>query len=648
MIVRPAHPIASALVALAIALPASAQVTFSIDDASGTLADIPVGAGRPITSGDILAPPGGTPEFPQAGTPLQTPEILVGGGTTPGPQGGLGIGTADSCIGIEEGNRCRAEVNALSYGDDDLVFDVKSFLGVTANVQKARWFFSVDEYAEGVAGLGVDPTTESENRLVPGLGNLAGNACADVFANLKFSMPPPLGPLDPAAGNIGISDGDGFPSTSSFMVYPGLGLKEPFIPLALPLPFVGDNLDALDCDGTGFPGTSFPIFYSLDSTVFDPKDMAFGTGTAAANGFSGADIVTTLTMGAMPAVYAPAALLGLDMDGVDTDDIDALVLHENGTAGFQPSLTPYDWIGGATDQLFFSVRRGSSIVNNPLVVDSIFGVEIEAGDILVPPVSGGNGFPGIFIAAEILGLKTKRAFDPCGDDLDALDYKVKDTLIQQTYCFGDGGVDVGGGTFCRPCPCGNDVPALTQTGCENSSGVGARLAASGLASLAGDTLRFEVTGMTPSNFGIMVHGGLRLPLLAPCIGAGLPQPALLDGLRCVGDTVRAGVRPSNAGGTIGTTTPGWGPPDGPTGGLLSFAGLLECQERQFMVIYRDTTAVNCGTGLNTTNGVQITGHPLTRIIHEQNPRQPQPAGFASLSARAELRLPEFLLMNNPG
>ena len=78
------------------------------------------------------------------------------------------------------------------------------------------------------------------------------------------------------------------------------------------------------------------------------------------------------------------------------DDVDALVLLENGVAGYQASSTLYDWAGGATDMLFFSLRRGSGTIGQP---DSIFGAPIEEGDILVPPVAGGlNANPGIAAA----------------------------------------------------------------------------------------------------------------------------------------------------------------------------------------------------------------------------------------------------------
>src|SRR5438874_9236028 len=147
--------------------------------------------------------------------------------------------------------------------------------------------------------------------------------------------------------------------------------------------------------------------------------------------------------GCSPVVYATAAQLGLDFFGPDTDDLDALVLHENGIAGYQRSTMPYDWLSGASDMLFFSVRRGSAIVGQP---DAFFGIPIEQGDILVPTGPAGS-LPGIWIAAENLGLATQRGTPGwIGDDLDALD-TLHEPAPGGPFCPGDGS-----GT---PCPCTN-------------------------------------------------------------------------------------------------------------------------------------------------------------------------------------------------
>ena len=193
-----------------------------------------------------------------------------------------------------------------------------------------------------------------------------------------------------------------------------------------------------------------PVFFSLDSAFVDPLEAIVpppNFGTAAANGFVGGDVlvgVPAAAPGGPIALFAAAPLLGLDLIlGPDTDDLDALKLAGNAILGYQPSIVPFDWLAGLSDMLLFSVRRNSAVIGLP---DSIFGIPIEEGDVLTTPcpagsvipgsgiVCVGGGLPGIFTAAEALGLATVRSGvfasygvinpiynqDVWADDLDAL------------------------------------------------------------------------------------------------------------------------------------------------------------------------------------------------------------------------------------
>jgi hypothetical protein len=51
-------------------------------------------------------------------------------------------------------------------------------------------------------------------------------------------------------------------------------------------------------------------------------------------------------------VYAFATQLGLDQLGPDHDDLDALVLWENGDGVYTPTAGAYSWLNG-TDMLLF-------------------------------------------------------------------------------------------------------------------------------------------------------------------------------------------------------------------------------------------------------------------------------------------------------
>jgi len=349
------------------------------------------------------------------------------------------------------------ELDALSYGNDPL--DVPSG---NCNGQPCFHVFSVDEFAIGLPGSAV--------RTEGALGNQ--QASADTFITPKLPLPTP-----PLPGtNASFTDGDGIAPSGA----PGVGLIEPNPPTTgSGGEFVfgqidpGDNLDALDFDTTA-DELEGPVFISLDSAFGDPLEggpvpnyATAATGNAGGS-FVGGDVLVwnpDPAPGIRLAPYALAPLLGLDLLGPDTDDLDALKLAENGIADYQPSIVPFDWLTGATDMLLYSVRRGSSIIGLNLV-DSIFGIPIEEGDILTTPcpagavlpdgtVCVGGGTPGIFVSAEALGLATVRSGtgatwgvanlqwggqDIWADDLDAYDQKVPEPGTLALLIAGFGGL----------------------------------------------------------------------------------------------------------------------------------------------------------------------------------------------------------------
>ena len=584
-------------VAVLLAPTALAQFTFSFDF-HGPSRSAPDCGGATMTEGDILSPcTTGSPEMPKVPGPLPAPRIFI-------PSiGATGLGLPPACLGAPPGAPCAPglEVDALSYGFD-FPIDPNIFAPGSNLLSKANYHFSVDEWAVGTSLL-ISPTVRDESGV--------GDAGADVFVDLGFIMPPPFPPFGGGMpGNNAVVDGDGRPQFPTYWAYPGTGLNEPSAP-GLP-PDLGDNLDAVDVDGGPVAG-GFPVFYSLDSGLVDPRNGFPGSASAAALGFSGGDVLVTPIPGAGPGLFAPAPVLGLDLvGGPDSDDLDALILWENGNPGYQPSFQPYDWITAPNnvDMLFFSVRTGSAVIGMP---DSRFGIPIEAGDILGPPVptvlGGASPFPAIWVPAEDLGLMPSVARgggSPFGDDIDALDFTKRKPLLAHEYCFGDGGL-VG----CAICQCSNNMPAGNQSGCMNSAGTGARLEVSGRACVTNDTLRFELTGARPVTFAILNFGTTRLPAAGVCPpGSGIPAFAF-DGLRCIGgNQIRAGGRATDANGDIGITNAGWGFGDFPTGGLLNRVMVSQpCQTTQWQVIYRDSLWGTCTTGLNTSQGVQVVTLP---------------------------------------
>ncbi len=439
------------------ASPSRLPMTFSIDFQGPSIGVPDSFSGIPIDEGSILTPypPGPPGPNPPAYGPLPPPGMMVHSMPPPAPVTGRDLDLSPTALGY-------VELDALSYGNDPL--DVPF-----PELREPRYHvFSVDEFAIGLPGSAV--------RTEGALGNK--EASADTFFTKKIELPTP-----PIPGtNAPFTDGDGIAPSGA----PGVGLIEPnpptvgsYVPPAGPAPDPrdpGDNLDAVDFETRFAEVATGPIYFSLDSAFADPLETSLpgsgvlgppppNTGTAVANLFVGGDVVVNPAPGAANVVYAPAPLLGLDIFGADTDDLDALKLHENGIAGYQASMIPFDWLTGATDMLLYSVRRNSSIIGlNPSgLVDSIFGIPIEEGDILTTPCAAGATLPdgtvcvggpapGIFVAAEALGLATVRGGtaaswlvpnanwqgqDVWADDLDAYDQvPVPGTLVLLMAGFG--------------------------------------------------------------------------------------------------------------------------------------------------------------------------------------------------------------------
>ena len=513
--------------------PAEAQMRFSIDIRGYTTGAPNSFTGIPIKGGDLLVPMSAD-RRPAMG-PLPTPGTHI-------PEGPMGLGLTANIN----------EVDALSYGMDMLLDD-----GTELNL--GRIWFSVDEWATGIPGVGVDPTVQSEYPV--------GDSSADVYVNRRIPFTVPVPPV--VVPHRAFVDGDGMVSGSGY-AYVGSGLVEP-APTSN-----RDNLDAVDFQSQmeGFPANG--VYFSLDSYMFDPLTGHMGLGSAIANYFVGGDILRTDNPTTGPALYATANQLGLDLlAGPDTDDVDALILAENGDGIYTPSQVPYDWQNGNTDMLFFSVRRGSKVIGAP---DSIFGIPIEPGDILTTPLKpqygGVSPFPGIVVAAEALGLATRRSAC-CGsdyDDLNAADIlEHRPHLYETTFC-----VCVSGA------PCGNTDPFW---GCANSTGSGASLTASGDSSVSGN-LYLTAANMPTGQFGIGI--------IAPST---MTMP-FRDGILCLtGGIVRLGIRGT---GTSGSFT---------FSSVVSIAAsrgiaIAPGDTWYFQAWYRDPVGP-CLTGSNLTNGVEV-------------------------------------------
>lgn len=380
---------------------AIAQPMFSIDWRGPPIGAPDACFGVPITEGDLLTTPLWGPPRPG---PLPTPCIAISGGFGP-PAPGLALPLHPPAIGHPPGVPGMVEVDAISFGTD---YAPKQ----GANHKYVKWYFSVDEFAVGLPNAPAPPNVFSAG--IAGWNEAAG----DVFVAIGLTGALPPCARQPNMGNTESIDGNGLAPYGG----PGIGLIEPDPPWPGPVA-PGSNLDAVDVDTLIMPGQPAVVYYSLDAAFMDPLRGVPNSGSAAtiAPGIVGGDVLVGHLPGGPPVPYARAVQLGLDLFGPGTDDLNALALWENGTGAFERNVGPFSWVGGATDALFFSVRRGSALVVNR-VPDSRCGLPIEEGDILVPPFIQGLP-PAIWIPAESLGLATVRSGTAAGfgDDLDALD-----------------------------------------------------------------------------------------------------------------------------------------------------------------------------------------------------------------------------------
>ena len=526
---------------------------FGVDWKSPTVGIPDSFTGTPITEGDLLLPATLVPAL----GPLPVPGITESAGVF--PPIGLALAQHAITVGHPGGTMGRIEVDAISHG-----LDRRLESNATGALNPGRRIaFSVDYWSRGIVGTPAAPAVWNE---AP-----CNDQAADAF--MDIGLPPmPIMPGTFVGGNLGLHDGNGLASCSG-AVYPGLGLIEN--PPGTPF---GDNLDALDGD---VPDPNFArttrTYFSLDAQFIDPITMMPNSGSAVLHGFVGGDVLFTAPGGAL-AVYATAGILGLDLNGIDTDDLDALAIAENGLAGYQVSAQPFDWMTGQTDMLLFSVRRGSAVIGQP---DSIFGAPIMPGDILVPPL-GGAGRPGILIPAEALGLMSPRQFAGTpGDDLDALD-TMHDPAAGISYC------DSGSAPIC---PCGNNGAA--GRGCGNSvNALGAVLWGNGFPSISNDTLILSGSGMPGTATTVLLQGTLANP----------PTP-FGDGLRCVGGNLkRVYIRNANAGNIqYGYSVPGQLP--------ISVQGGVAPGTWHYQIIYRNAAPFCTVSQNNATNALAVTWVP---------------------------------------
>jgi hypothetical protein len=160
-----------------------------------------------------------------------------------------------------------------------------------------------------------------------------------------------------------------------------------------------------------------------------------------------------------------------------------------------------------------------------------------------------------------------------------------------SFCFGDGSSVPG-------CPCSNT--GFPGRGCDNSSHTGgALLTASGVASIAGDTLLFTTQAEKATALSVVNQGDAQVS-----------PTAFGQGLRCAGGHVKRLYSHSASGGSI--SAPTGTDPNVHTRSAALGDPLVAGSVRYYYVYYRDQTVLGgCPSTatFNTTQSVQVTWAP---------------------------------------
>ena len=231
----------------------------------------------------------------------------------------------------------------------------------------------------------------------------------------------------------------------------------------------------------------------------------------------------------------------------------------------------------------FPVADGVRLFSAPLVGGGSLQLEFGAGPSLFTstnPLTNVGSWSG--------GFYTSYGFEVHGPgvnlfiDLDTFAISIPETGT--AVCSGDGSG--------AACPCANNSPSGSKTGCLSSLALGGKLRAQGAASVGGDTLVLHAT-QVPNGPGLFFQG--------TALGGGGLGSTFGDGFLCASGTIiRMGVvfAAGNASDYPGGSTPA----------PISVAGLVAPgNQRFYQVWYRDATAGFCTPSVfNLTNALDIT------------------------------------------
>jgi hypothetical protein len=236
------------------------------------------------------------------------------------------------------------------------------------------------------------------------------------------------------------------------------------------------------------------------------------------------------------------------------------------TVSFDQRVTSVDlWVASGTGQATFQIQAldGTALVGSNTISTGSFWTPLS--------MSVAAGFTRVVLTSnDSAYLYDDLSFTP---------------IVSTLYCLGDGS-----GTAC---PCGNNSAVGGMAGCTSSLGIGARLDASGIASILSDTV--VLTGTQMSNSSVLYYQGTTQT-------AGGSGTVFGDGLRCASGTVVRLKAALNAGGM--SQYPGAGDAHVSVRGGVTSPGV-----RTYQAWYRNAAPFCTPSTFNLTNGVELTWMP---------------------------------------
>ncbi|MFN0241655.1 MAG: right-handed parallel beta-helix repeat-containing protein [Planctomycetota bacterium] len=271
---------------------------------------------------------------------------------------------------------------------------------------------------------------------------------------------------------------------------------------------------------------------------------------------------------------------GILSSGSTVDIANSIVFSNVGPGGVD---SPGNQLAGSTLNVRYScVTGGFAGAGNtsgpPKFVDVLSGdYRVRVGS---PCVDAGDNTA--MVAGVALDLSGNARFvdHPAAGDVGSgaaplVDMGAYETVPQPVtaFCFGDGSE--------LPCPCANEVPLGTNSGCKNWSGVGGVLQATGNPSLAADSVVLTASSLTGAS-----------ALFAQ--GTRPAQIAIDDGQSCINGTlVRLGMFAVSGGSSTLSAS------------AAALGGVFAPGARFYQVHYRDGLGVCTTPTTNRTNGVAV-------------------------------------------